>query len=291
MTHPCSLTSRGGGPARRGWLACLALLVGRGMGAVARVPAGSLWDIPGRHGRRGCPVRTPGRRTGMGWVAILDRDVDVRGGAWVRLQSAPAEEAGDGRAALRARRDVGERGGGSRPRGNPRVWAVSSPGRPAEKARAEPSRRSRPSDWPSATWSQVRPGDPRAVRRRNRRGHLSPGREFGHRRERAGGRADPASRCLAGSVNADAGLLRIRTRRGASDNTVARIVKLVEEAACLPRPDAALRGAVRRMVDARRDGRRHRRHPGTHRCCSAGTGGPGPTAVWRSCSSRARARW
>ncbi len=41
---------------------------------------------------------------------------------------------------------------------------------------------------------------------------------------------------LAGSVNADAGLLRIRTTRGASDNTVARIVKLVEEAAASRAP-------------------------------------------------------
>jgi Cd2+/Zn2+-exporting ATPase len=41
----------------------------------------------------------------------------------------------------------------------------------------------------------------------------------------------PGEPVLAGSVNADAGLLWIRTTRGASDNTVARIVKLVEDAA------------------------------------------------------------
>ncbi len=41
----------------------------------------------------------------------------------------------------------------------------------------------------------------------------------------------PGEPVLASSVNADAGLLRIRTTRAASDNTVARIVKLVEEAA------------------------------------------------------------
>ncbi len=41
----------------------------------------------------------------------------------------------------------------------------------------------------------------------------------------------PGEAVLAGSVNADAGLLRIRTTRGASDNTVARIIKLVEQAA------------------------------------------------------------
>ncbi len=41
----------------------------------------------------------------------------------------------------------------------------------------------------------------------------------------------PGETVLAGSVNADSGLLRICATRGASDNTVARIVKLVEEAA------------------------------------------------------------
>ncbi len=46
----------------------------------------------------------------------------------------------------------------------------------------------------------------------------------------------PGETVLAGSVNADAGLLRIRTTRGASDNTVARIVKLVEEAAASRAP-------------------------------------------------------
>ncbi len=40
----------------------------------------------------------------------------------------------------------------------------------------------------------------------------------------------PGEQVLAGSVNADAGLLRVRTTRAAADNTVARIVRLVEEA-------------------------------------------------------------
>ncbi|HEY0184865.1 MAG TPA: heavy metal translocating P-type ATPase [Rhodopila sp.] len=46
----------------------------------------------------------------------------------------------------------------------------------------------------------------------------------------------PGEAVLAGSVNADAGLLRVRTTRGASDNTVARIVRLVEEAAASRAP-------------------------------------------------------
>ena len=49
----------------------------------------------------------------------------------------------------------------------------------------------------------------------------------------ARGRGDPV---LAGSVNVDAGLLRVRTTRAASDNTVARIVRLVEEAAASRAP-------------------------------------------------------
>jgi Cd2+/Zn2+-exporting ATPase len=46
----------------------------------------------------------------------------------------------------------------------------------------------------------------------------------------------PGEAVLAGSVNADAGLLRVRTTRAASDNTVARIVRLVEEAAASRAP-------------------------------------------------------
>lgn len=46
----------------------------------------------------------------------------------------------------------------------------------------------------------------------------------------------PGDLVLAGSVNADAGLLRVRTTRAAADNTVARIVRLVEEAAASRAP-------------------------------------------------------
>jgi Cd2+/Zn2+-exporting ATPase len=46
----------------------------------------------------------------------------------------------------------------------------------------------------------------------------------------------PGEQVLAGSVNADAGLLRVRTTRSATDNTVARIVRLVEEAAASRAP-------------------------------------------------------
>ncbi len=46
----------------------------------------------------------------------------------------------------------------------------------------------------------------------------------------------PGEPVLAGSVNADAGLLRIRTTHAAADNTVARIVRLVEEAAASRAP-------------------------------------------------------
>lgn len=40
----------------------------------------------------------------------------------------------------------------------------------------------------------------------------------------------PGEPVLAGSVNVDVGLLRVRTTRAAADNTIARIVRLVEEA-------------------------------------------------------------
>ena len=46
----------------------------------------------------------------------------------------------------------------------------------------------------------------------------------------------PGELVLAGSVNADAGLLRVRATRAASDNTMARIVRLVEEAAASRAP-------------------------------------------------------
>jgi Cd2+/Zn2+-exporting ATPase len=46
----------------------------------------------------------------------------------------------------------------------------------------------------------------------------------------------PGDAVLAGSVNADAGLLRIRVTHAASDNTVARIVRLVEEASASRAP-------------------------------------------------------
>ena len=46
----------------------------------------------------------------------------------------------------------------------------------------------------------------------------------------------PGEQLLAGSVNADVGLLRVRTTCAAADNTVARIVRLVEEAAASRAP-------------------------------------------------------
>jgi Cd2+/Zn2+-exporting ATPase len=46
----------------------------------------------------------------------------------------------------------------------------------------------------------------------------------------------PGEHVLAGSVNADAGLLRVRTTHAASDNTVARIVRMVEDAAASRAP-------------------------------------------------------
>ncbi len=83
---------------------------------------------------------------------------------------------------------------------------------------------------------QVRPGDRVPCDGEIVAGHIRPGRESGHRRERARWRAAPATAVLAGSVNADAGLLSVRTTRAASDNTVARIVKLVEQAAASRAP-------------------------------------------------------
>jgi Cd2+/Zn2+-exporting ATPase len=46
----------------------------------------------------------------------------------------------------------------------------------------------------------------------------------------------PGDAALAGSVNADTGLLRVRTTHAAADNTVARIARLVEEAAASRAP-------------------------------------------------------
>jgi Cd2+/Zn2+-exporting ATPase len=46
----------------------------------------------------------------------------------------------------------------------------------------------------------------------------------------------PGDPVVAGSINADAGLLRVRVTRAAADNTVARIVRLVEEASASRAP-------------------------------------------------------
>ena len=87
----------------------------------------------------------------------------------------------------------------------------------------------------------------------------------------------PGEPVFAGSINTEAALhVRVTTR--ASDNTIARIIRLVEEAQEAPRPDRAVHRPVQPLVHAR--GRRAggpRRDPAA--ACLRRPGRPGSTAA------------
>jgi cation transport ATPase len=98
----------------------------------------------------------------------------------------------------------------------------------------------------------------------------------------------PGDPVFAGSINAEA-VLRVRVTKAAEDNTISRIIALVEEAESARAPTSASSTASRagtcRPSSAWRYSWRWRR-----RSSSAATGASGSTARWRFFSSAAPAR-
>ena len=87
---------------------------------------------------------------------------------------------------------------------------------------------------------------------------------------------------FAGTINADAAL-RIRVTAAAADNTIARVVRLVEEAQESKAPTERFIDRFSRYLHARRAGRRR---PGRHRPAAAlrrSPGASGSTRAWPSC--------
>lgn len=91
----------------------------------------------------------------------------------------------------------------------------------------------------------------------------------------------PGEPVVAGAINTD-GLLRVRVTRAAADNTVARIVRLVEEASASRAPSQRFVERFSRWWTPAAMGAPCWWSWG-RRCCSAGTGGPGPTGALPCC--------
>ena len=160
------------------------------------------------------------------------------------------EEGGHGRVPVPGRRAAGRRGRGQGAGKHPGADDPGPQDRAARGGRSNPRGAGRK---PRSRYDDPRAaGRPHSGRRRYRRGRKRHRRGAGHRRKRAGAQGR-RRQVFAGTVNGD-GVLRVRVTAAAADNTIARIVKLVEEAQESQGPDRALHRPFLALLHARRGG-------------------------------------